>query len=63
MVLIVPKVKLYGYLTQWYVANKITVDRVDIIRDMIKEYTKSHMLYVQHLEEEKKKKVLSEAEV
>ena len=56
MALIVPKVKLYGYLTQWYVANKITVDRVDIIRDMIKEYTKSHMLYVQRLEEEKKKK-------
>ena len=55
MALIVPKVKLYGYLTQWYVANKVTVDRVDIIRDMIKEYTKSHMLYVQHLEEEKKK--------
>ena len=44
-------------------ANKITVDKVDIARDMIKAYTKSHMLYIQHLEEEKKKKVLRETEV
>ena len=44
-------------------ANKITVDKVDITRDMIKAYTKSHMLYDQHVEEEKKKKVLRETEV
>ena len=43
--------------------NKITVDNVDITKDMIKAYTKLHMPYVQHLEEEKKEKVLSEAEV
>ena len=43
--------------------NKITVDKAVITRDMIKAYTKSHVLYVQHLEEEKKKKVLSESEV
>ena len=43
--------------------NKITVDNVDITKDMIKAYTKLHMSYVQHLEEEKKEKVLSEAEV
>ena len=47
----------------YILANKITVDKVDITRNMIKAYAKSHMLYVQHLEEEKKKKVLSEAEV
>ena len=30
---------------------------------MMKVYTKLHMLYVQHLEDEKKKNVLTEAEV
>ena len=37
----------------YILANKITVDKVDITRDMIKVCNKSHMLYVQHLEEEK----------
>ena len=50
-------------IKDYILVNKITVYKVDITRDMIKAYTKLHMLYVQHLEEEKKKKVLSEAEV
>ena len=50
-------------IKDYILANKITVDNVNITRDMIKAYTKLHMLYVQHLEEEKKKKLLSEAEV
>ena len=50
-------------IKDYILANKINVDKVDIIRDKIKAYTKSHMLFVQYLEEEKKKKVLSEAEV
>ena len=50
-------------IKNYILANKIIVDKVDITRDMIKAYTKSHMLYVQHLVEEKKKKVLNEAEV
>ena len=37
----------------YILANKITVDKVDITRDMIKACNKLHMLYVQHLEEEK----------
>ena len=55
--------ELYGYLTQWCVVNKVTVDKVDITRHMIKEYTKLHMLYIQHWEEEKEKKVLNETEI
>ena len=50
-------------IKDYILANKITVDIVDITRDMIKAYTKLHMLYNQHVEEEKKKNVLSEAEV
>ena len=50
-------------IKDYILANKIIVDKMDITRDMIKAYTKSHMLYVQHLVEEKKKKVLNEAEV
>ena len=50
-------------IKDYILPNKITVVKVDITRDMIKAYTKSYMLYVQHLEHEKKKKVLSEAEV
>ena len=50
-------------IKDYILANKINVDKVDIIRDKIKAYPKSHMLFVQYLEEEKKKKVLSEAEV
>ena len=50
-------------IKDYILLNKITVYKVDITRDMIKAYTKLHMLYVQRLEEEKKKKVLSEAEV
>ena len=42
-------------IKDYILVNKITVDKVDIARDMIKVYTKSHMLYVQHLEEERKK--------
>ena len=50
-------------IKDYILANKITVDIVDITRDMIKAYTKLHMLYVQNVEEVKKKNVLSEAEV
>ena len=47
-------------IKDYILANKITLDKVDITRDMIKAYTKSYMLYVQHLEEERKKKFISE---
>ena len=47
-------------IKDYILANKITLDKVDITRDMIKAYTKSYMLYVQHLKEERKKKFISE---
>ena len=47
-------------IKDYILANKITLDKVDITRDMIKAFTKSYMLYVQHLEKERKKKFISE---
>ena len=44
-------------------ANKMTVDTINITIEMIKAYWGSHLLYVQHLEDQRKKNVLSEAEV
>ena len=45
------------------IANKVVVHKLEISKDMMKAYNKSHSLYVQHLEEEKKKKVLTEKDV
>ena len=53
---IISKRLIKGYI----LANKITLDKVDITRDMTKAYTKSYMLYVQHLEKERKEKFISE---
>ena len=47
-------------IKDYILANKITLDKVDITRDMTKAYTKSYMLYVQHLEKERKEKFISE---
>ena len=44
-------------------ANKMTVNAIKVMKEMIKTYWRSHVLYVQHLEDQKKKKVLSEANV
>jgi len=50
-------------LIKYMLANEMTADTVNIAKEMIRAYLKSHLLYVQHLQEQRQTKVLSEAEV